>query len=285
MLENKQEEFIKSIILDSCNPNKHLSYSKFLHKKGRDFLAFAEYKTAKYLGANKDIEYETQLKEKIPDLLELDYNGYFRLKSLANKLYSLKTDEQNISILDIGGGDGILSSFLNDTFKYCLAEPQSNGLDGTNLPFTENSFDYVVASHVFEHIPQKDRELFLNNMLKTASKGIILINPFYIEGTFVEARLELALEITKQKWVKEHLDCGLPKIEVVKEFANKYNKNIEITPNGSLTTAMTYVYLNHYSNASGKRQEYKKINKFYNQNYFNISTNEKYPVEYIVYIN
>jgi ubiquinone/menaquinone biosynthesis C-methylase UbiE len=185
----------------------------------------------------------------------------------------------------VGGGNGQLASFLDDTFKYCLAEPQHNGLDGRTLPFKENSFDYVVASHVFEHIPQKDRELFVNNMLKIASKGIILVNPFHIEGTFEKERMELALKIINQKWIQEHLDCGLPNLEELKDFANKHKKNIEITPNGSGMTAMAYMYLAHYANKAGKRKEYKEINKFYNQNYFNFSTNDKFPVEYIIYIN
>lgn len=285
MKKSTKEEFIQSITLDPCDSSRHLAYSEFLHEQNLSFSAFAEYQTAIYLGASKNAEHEFKLREKIPDLLELDYNTYFRLKSLANKLYSLKTENEKVSVLDIGGGPGYLASFLDDSFKYCLAEPQNNGLDGMNLPFSENSFDYVVASHVFEHIPQKDRELFLSNMLKIASRGVILTNPFFIEGTSEQERLELALEITKQTWAKEHLDCGLPKLEEVKEFALKYGKNIEITPNGSLMTATAYVYLGHYANMAGLKQEYRKINQFFNQNYFDISTNEKYPVEYIVYIH
>lgn len=285
MIKENKKTHIEQIIADPLNPNVHLKYSKFLHGIGLDFLALAEYKASIYLGINRNAEYETQLKARLPDLLELDYNVYFRLKSLTNKLNSLKTSNENISVLDVGGGNGQLASFLDDSFDYSLAEPQHNGLDGRVLPFKENSFDYVVASHVFEHIPQKDRDLFVNNMLKIASKGIILINPFHIEGTFEKERMELALEIINQQWIQEHLDCGLPDLEELKVFANKYNKNIEITPNGSGMTAMAYMYLAHYANMAGKRKEYKEINKFYNQNYFNFSTNEKFPVEYIVHIN
>lgn len=254
MTKENKKTHIEQIISNPLNPNIHLKYSKFLHGIGLDFLALAEYKASIYLGVDRNTEYETQLKVKLPDLLELDYNVYFRLKSLTNKLNSLKTSNENISVLDVAGGNGQLASFLDDSlFDYCLAEAQHNGLDGKILPFKENSFDYVVASHVFEHIPQKDRDLFVNNMLKIASKDIILINSFHIEGTFEKERMELALEIINQQGIQEHLDCGLPDLEELKVFANKYNKNIEITPNGSGMTAMAYMYLEHYANMAGKR--------------------------------
>lgn len=43
--------------------------------------------------------------------------------------------------------------------------------DGTRFPFDDASFDYVICSHVLEHVP--DVEFFLNELFRVAKKGYL----------------------------------------------------------------------------------------------------------------
>jgi hypothetical protein len=56
------------------------------------------------------------------------------------------------------------------------------GISGTELPFTEKSFDVAVACHVLEHIPQNERVQFLDQLCTKARKYVLLLNPFFNLG-------------------------------------------------------------------------------------------------------
>lgn len=45
--------------------------------------------------------------------------------------------------------------------------------DGSTFPFEDNEFDYVICSHVLEHVPKKDVELFMSELQRVAKKGYI----------------------------------------------------------------------------------------------------------------
>lgn len=45
--------------------------------------------------------------------------------------------------------------------------------DGKNFPFKDNEFDYIICSHVIEHVPAEDLALFISEMQRVAGKGYI----------------------------------------------------------------------------------------------------------------
>lgn len=45
--------------------------------------------------------------------------------------------------------------------------------DGTKFPFKDNEFDYIICSHVIEHVPIEDLSLFISEMQRVAKKGYI----------------------------------------------------------------------------------------------------------------
>ena len=55
-------------------------------------------------------------------------------------------------------------------------------LDGNVLPFKDNEFDFVIASHVIEHV--KDVKTFINELSRISSKGYIEL-PTVLEDNLV----------------------------------------------------------------------------------------------------
>ena len=55
-------------------------------------------------------------------------------------------------------------------------------LDGNVLPFKDNEFDFVIASHVIEHV--KDVKTFINELSRISSKGYIEL-PTILEDNLV----------------------------------------------------------------------------------------------------
>ena len=290
-----QQEAIEAsrqkLISDPANGKLHFEYGQMEFNQGNYFLALAEFKTAEVLGFISE-ELITQRKKCIallPDLLAINHNQYFRFKSLEQELLkrieeSGRTDLENITVLDVGGGDGTFSAFIPQ-IKYSLAEPLKNGINGKNLPFEDNSFDYVVSCHVLEHVPIEQRELFLETLLSKCKVGVILLNPVYIPETLPEERLELYVELTDEEWAKEHIDCILPTIDSIKKFADRKNIFFAYQPNGNITTTLSYAYLEFFTrNDSKKKAKFTKINKFFNSYNLDFLNSETIPTAGLFYL-
>lgn len=175
---------------------------------------------------------------------ERDYNTRFRLKTLAESIRGLFPG-QRPSVLDVGGGRGDLSYYLDD-FPYLLAEPDINGLSGLDLPFDDGHFDCVVSSHVYEHIPPAQRPLFLDELARVASASVVMLNPFHIaQNDVVEDSLRLIHDVSQASWAREHLECGMPDVEEVRVWAQRQGFGCRIVPNGNkpLSIAMVFVQL------------------------------------------
>lgn len=62
--------------------------------------------------------------------------------------------------------------------------------DGSKFPFKDNEFDYVICSHVVEHVPLKSIDLFLSELQRVAPYGYIEFpNVFYEMLCFAEVHL------------------------------------------------------------------------------------------------
>lgn len=278
------ESLVESLGEDPLNARLHLELADYATKMEKPYLAFAELKSAQFLGEGGPA-FDRKLqarRQALPDPKSMNHNQYFRFVSLSAEFLK-RAGSSGVSVLDLGGGNGELASFIPDV-SYCLAEPTVNGISGIDLPFADKSFDYVVSCHVLEHIPVEHRETFLDQLLRIARRGVVLLNPFHVEGTYVEERLKLFVDITGAQWAKEHLDCSLPEVSLIETYASKNGLEFEVVPNGCITTSVALVFVDYFAEKSGLIDEWHKFNQFFNRYYTEIHGSSAYPNAYLMYL-
>ena len=101
-------------------------------------------------------------------------------------IQSILSKERDWKILDIGCGYGA-NEFANticdvqDLSKF-YKDKNFIKLENKQLPFKDNEFDFVIASHVLEHV--KDFKFFINELERVSKKGYIEL-PTKLEDNLV----------------------------------------------------------------------------------------------------
>ena len=124
--------------------------------------------------------------------------------------YSLALSEIDLeepNILDVGGYTSrktIVESFFNSFtytslnvgaawYKNAVSDFLYNGLD---IPFDDQSFDYVISVDVLEHVFKENRFHIINEMVRVAEKRAIVVTPFRLIG--VETDESYVLDICER---------------------------------------------------------------------------------------
>jgi hypothetical protein len=208
------------------------------------------------------------------DLYDLAFDQFSR-QYQAKRLVEAVRTKKRLKILDVGGHKGVTREFfpqdeviIADLFD--VEEPGYIKASALDLPFDDNSFDIVTCFDVFEHIADGDRPQFLKEITRVAKQYVLVAAPFDTEYVG-EAERELNGYYRKitgkpHRWLKEHIDNGLPKRPEVERFFEQakvpfqaYNSN-----NILLWTAMqNLIFL---ADAVKAPERMSNLNRFYNQN-------------------
>lgn len=154
------------------------------------------------------------------------FDQFQRYQTVARiiEYYRAKVSNDKFRVLELGANehkdlklflpqDEIVFTDVNLT-QAMKADKDFIEADGTNLPFGDASFDFVIATDVLEHVSPEKRESFLREAHRVSRITAILSFPFQSKEV-VEAEKRVneyykALAGEDFIWLKEHIDNGLP---------------------------------------------------------------------------
>ncbi len=107
-------------------------------------------------------------------------------RSSKNYIQSILSKNTNWKVLDIGCGY-TASKFATticdiQDLSHFYKDKNFVRLDGKRLPFEDNHFDFVITSHVLEHV--EDYKFFISELERVSSKGYIEL-PTKLEDNLV----------------------------------------------------------------------------------------------------
>jgi len=185
-----------------------------------------------------------QLKQLDETLFDLPFDQFSRQAHVRAIIEGSKeiSGIRKYKILDVGGYKGATEAFhKNDDVVIADVQKVKDvknyiELSGSALPFEDESFDIVVSFDTFEHIPQKDRKHFINELYRVSKRGVLLAAPFDDTAKNV-SRAEVRLNDFHKKlykkshrWLKEHIEYVIPS-------ASKLEKQLE-------DNSIPFVYMN-----------------------------------------
>jgi len=152
---------------------------------------------------------------------DLTFDLYGRFAAIRAAIAANRTAGQTFSVLDVGGRGNLTRRFLPED-RVLFLDPNVESSDenfiegdGCAIPAANGSFDWVVSTDVFEHVPQERRSLFLAEQLRTARLGVILIAPFFTPAVRqaeinVNENFRVLNDGRDHPWLREHIQNGLP---------------------------------------------------------------------------
>jgi SAM-dependent methyltransferase len=209
--------------------------------------------------------------------LNLPFDQYQRYRIVADVIERLREGSDPLQILDVGGGEGTILTFLPEDRITILEHSDAEDVpgfvrgDATALPFEDESFDYVASVDVYEHIEPASRERYLSELRRVARRGVLLAAPFDSDVVRAAERVanecHRAVHLNENVWLKEHAEKGLPQLDGTREFFEGRGDSVSVLPNGYILHWLAMMCLTFYSS---KRESelaslFDHANAFYNE--------------------
>lgn len=222
---------------------------------------------------------------KITDLSRIGFDTFQRYKKILDIITAIRNSEkkEHFSILDVGGYPCEFEKFSDDKIfiidiPYCKKENYIKG-SGINLPIKDNSFDIVISSDTYEHIPIDKRERFLKELIRVSKKFVLLGAPFKSEiNEFVEnelCRLHETIFHKQHPWLYEHKLNSLPLLNLTTEYLYNNNYLYHIFPNGNAFIWYLFQWCYYLFQSLPDLAEYTyKINNIYNNYLYSMDKSE-----------
>lgn len=217
--------------------------------------------------------------EKILEDLPFDL---FMRNFIITQIVDQIRNQKKLKILDVGGRNGSLK-FENDDYVILDIRTIDNDIEkncyfqgnAKCIPFKDESFDIVISSDLYEHIPQQDRKIALDEMLRVSKKFIILGAPFYSpeieKSEIILNDYYLKLNGEDHPWLKEHIEIGLPDIEEFESILLGKKCSFQKIGSNHLSIWFKILMLIIYASRHEVPLDYlKKIYTFYNKHCFEL---------------
>lgn len=219
---------------------------------------------------------------------EMVFHLYGRFAPIQQIIEKNREIGKTFRILDVGGrGNQMKRFFPNDEVFYLdpfLDSGDKNFIkgDGCAMPLESGSFDWVVSTDVFEHIPVEKRDAFLNENLRVAELGVVLVAPFYSsEVAQAEINANENFKIlsggTDHVWLKEHIKNGLPMMEEPESVLQEKKLEFQKLFNNRLflwQTLLGIEFLTEFSQHNELKNDFEDFNNFYNSEVYPFDNQE-----------
>lgn len=213
---------------------------------------------------------------------DISFDRFSRQSKVYDVIDSLRKKNQKFKILDVGGYKGLTSSLhVNDDVTvldiYDVKEKNYIKGDGLNMPFEDGEYDFVVSFDVFEHIPKKNRQKFIEESSRVAKIAVITAAPIGTkENESAENYLnEIHKQLYKQEhiWLKEHIEYGIPGPSLARDLMTDLNLKVLVAGSNDTvlwTLMQSAVFINAKFDKGQK--SLTKLNRLYNHIAYNDGT-------------
>jgi len=212
------------------------------------------------------------------DILNLPPDLYTRNILISKLIDAVRAGAPSLRVLDVGGRGGQLQYFLEhdelnildirhpgseDPRRYVLGDIYFS-------PFTSGSFDVVIASELYEHIPSERRFDAVSQMLRLSRNYIIVGAPFSSEE-IREAEIKVNSywrDITGQPyiWLQEHLEQALPSENDLESFLTKAGYEFrKLGTNNISNWLMLQLFYSYIYNYDASPDKVQVAHRFYNK--------------------
>lgn len=103
-------------------------------------------------------------------------------------------------------------------------------IEGGRLPFKDKSFDYVICSHVFEHVPATELPLLISEIMRVARRAYIEFpRPLYDYLYNFDVHLNLMDIVNGRIICLDKRSTNLSKVEAFQRFAMHHRKTTDFS--------------------------------------------------------
>jgi len=165
----------------------------------------------------------------------------------------------SLRVLDVGGAAASLARFLPEDEVLAIDPEDAPGRGylrglGTQLPFRDAAFDVVTCHDTLEHVPADCRRAFLREMVRVASRFVIVNGPFL--DPRVEAAEALVMQVARDtlgdtsatvRFLNEHEYHGLPPLpETRRQLQEDGGLPSIVVPSGALDRWLANMLMKHH---------------------------------------
>jgi hypothetical protein len=134
---------------------------------------------------------------------------------------------------------------------------------------------------VFEHIPAGQKKEFLRQLCSVARRSVLLLGPLETGEHLVDAT-PLVYKITGASWAREHLDCGIPSLDLMTGFAAEQGIPCIASPSGNRLSVYWSVFAEHFAHCAGRVAELHEVQSFANKHWTTDTIQAAEPNEHMV---
>jgi glycosyltransferase involved in cell wall biosynthesis len=233
----------------------------------------------------------------------IPFDQYQRYKNAAEviHLWMKSTDTNHITVLEVGanehknieyffGEEEAKITYLDLEVPESLRDDPSYVVgDATAMNFEDESFDWVIALDVFEHILPERRKLFIDELNRVSKYGVLFCAPFYsVEVEKAEKRvnsLYKGLYGEDYIWLKEHRERGLPRLDETIQYLQQREIPHVIFGHGALNVWELMTSAHFIAAAYNDVIEYRwHLDEFYNNNIYFADYTDKVYRHFIISI-